>query len=302
MISVIIPAHNEAALLGDTLNHLLKDAAPGTLEIVVACNGCTDNTAKIARVFEPSVRVVETPVASKTQALNLGDATATVFPRFYLDADVRVTAIALQQTAQLFQTQGILAASPTLRIDTTGCSWAVKAFYRAWQRRPYFHHGHLGSGVYAASAEGRARFDLFPNLIADDEFFRLHFHETERANAANAFFEIRAPRRIWGVIKVKTRSRLGRLELKKRFPKLIPRNTQTKRPLPLTPHAPRPVMSALLDPLVFAFIQLATTWRAHQQAVQGIHVWERDHSTRVSPSTASLISSQHHSNIGDPST
>ena len=72
MISVIIPAHNEAALLGDTLNHLLKDTAPGTLEIVVACNGCTDNTAKIARAFEPSVRVVETPVALQNPSAKFG--------------------------------------------------------------------------------------------------------------------------------------------------------------------------------------------------------------------------------------
>ena len=115
---------------------------------------------------------------------------------------------------------------------------AVKAFYRAWQRRPYFHRGHLGSGLYAVSAEGRARFDRFPNLIADDEFFRLHFHETERSNASNAFFEIRAPRRIWGVIKVKTRSRLGRLELKKTFPPTHLAQCPSQM-LPLSRH-PRP--------------------------------------------------------------
>src|SRR4051812_46956466 len=90
MISIVIPAHNEAAVIGRCLSGLTQGAAPGELEIIVVCNGCTDGTAHIARSFGQDVRVVETQIASKAAALNLGDEVASGFPRFYVDADVRL--------------------------------------------------------------------------------------------------------------------------------------------------------------------------------------------------------------------
>ena len=284
VITLVIPAHNEAVLIGDTLGFLLKDARPGEFAVVVACNGCTDGTAAIARGFGPAVTVVETDGASKTAALNLGDRAARGFPRFYLDADVRVGAEDLRRTAHLLQRPGVLAASPTLQIDLTGCSWPVRAFYRAWLRRPYFRQGHLGSGVYGVSAAGRERFGAFPDVIADDDFFRLQFAPHERANADDAFFRIRAPRRIAGVVKVKTRSRLGRIELRHRFPGLKPDPPAagTGRTTPRPPPRTAPHRSLLLiDTAVFALVQAATAWRARRQHAAGETTWERDHSTRV---------------------
>src|SRR5262245_58336894 len=49
MASVVIPAHNEARVIERGLSSLLEGARPGELEIVVVCNGCTDDTAARAR-------------------------------------------------------------------------------------------------------------------------------------------------------------------------------------------------------------------------------------------------------------
>src|SRR5206468_9477454 len=84
--SVVIPAHNEAAVIGRLLTAILADAGPDEFEIVVVPNGCTDDTAAVASSF--GVRVVETEVASKVAALRLGDASVKSFPRIYVDADV----------------------------------------------------------------------------------------------------------------------------------------------------------------------------------------------------------------------
>src|SRR5690242_13796117 len=46
-ISVVIPAHNEAGYLPRVLAALREEDYPG-LEIVVVCNGCTDDTPEIA--------------------------------------------------------------------------------------------------------------------------------------------------------------------------------------------------------------------------------------------------------------
>src|SRR3954468_3654219 len=91
MISVIVPAHNEEAVIGQGLRALTEGARAGELEVIVVCNGCRDATAKVAAAFGEPVKVIETDVASKTHALNLGDAAAGGFPRIYVDADVALS-------------------------------------------------------------------------------------------------------------------------------------------------------------------------------------------------------------------
>jgi glycosyltransferase involved in cell wall biosynthesis len=87
MTAIIIPAHNEAAVTGQTLQGLLRQVGEGD-EMIVVCNGCSDDIAGVARHFDPRVTALETDVPSKTNALNLGDRRARSFPRVYLDADV----------------------------------------------------------------------------------------------------------------------------------------------------------------------------------------------------------------------
>src|ERR1700739_295220 len=87
MISIVIPARNESAVIARTLRAITTDALPDELDVIVVCNGCTDDTATIARGFGTAARVIETAVGNKTHALNLGDQSARSFPRIYVDAD-----------------------------------------------------------------------------------------------------------------------------------------------------------------------------------------------------------------------
>ena len=87
LASVVIAAHNEAAVIDRCLDALLADAAPGELDVTVVANGCTDDTAAVAGT-RAGVRVVDLPEPGKVAALNAGDAVAVGFPRLYLDADV----------------------------------------------------------------------------------------------------------------------------------------------------------------------------------------------------------------------
>ncbi|MFD0821455.1 glycosyltransferase family 2 protein, partial [Micromonospora zhanjiangensis] len=110
--SVVIPAHNEAALLGRCLARLLADATPGEFEVIVAANGCTDDTALVARTV-PGVDVVEIPVASKAAALNAADEVAAAFPRIYLDADVELTTAGARALAAALTDTRPTATGPT---------------------------------------------------------------------------------------------------------------------------------------------------------------------------------------------
>lgn len=190
-LSVVIPAHDEGALIDRVLGALCASSRRDEFEIVVAANGCTDDTAARARAHE-GVRVVETPRASKIAALQAGDDAATVFPRAYVDADVRIDPGALLALADALDAPGIEVASPRLHVDTSSASWLVRQHYRIWELSDYRRRGHIGSGVYAMTAAGRARFDGWPEVIADDRFVQQLFPPEERATLTEHTFSVRS--------------------------------------------------------------------------------------------------------------
>lgn len=220
MISVVIPAHDEARVIEACLASLCADAQPDELDVVVVCNGCADDTAERARAYGPPVRVVEIAEASKIAALNRGDAEARGFPRFYLDADIALPTDALRRVAAVLETGPLLAAAPELHVDLGDRGYGVRAFYEVWQRMPYLQQGAIGSGVYAVSEAGRARFGAFPDIIADDGYARLQFAPHERGSVEGCSFTLTPPRTLAGLVTIKTRTHKGNFQLAQRFPEL----------------------------------------------------------------------------------
>ena len=150
-----------------TLDALFTGFGPDELDVVVVCNGCTDDTAWRARACGHSVRVIELPAASKPAALRSGDAAARVFPRLYLDADVLMPGSAARVVLERLRT-GVLAARPPIRYEIDGASSLVRSYYRARSRVPAVLGSLWGAGVYGLSESGRGRFGAFPDVVADD--------------------------------------------------------------------------------------------------------------------------------------
>src|SRR3954454_12282546 len=165
MISIVVPAHNESSVIARTLSRWVGNPVSDEIVVVVVCNGCTDDTANVARRFGPTVHVVESDIARKTHALNLGDQISGVFPRIYADADVLITVDAIRALASRLEQGDVLAVAPTADINLTGCSWLVRKYYGIRSRLPSSREGIGGSGVYALSEEGRKRFGQFPDVI-----------------------------------------------------------------------------------------------------------------------------------------
>ena len=82
--SVILAAHNEAAVIEGTIRSVLRQKVDGELQVIVVANGCSDDTAGKARGFGDAVEVIETLVGNKIDAINLGDRAAKFFPHFFL--------------------------------------------------------------------------------------------------------------------------------------------------------------------------------------------------------------------------
>jgi glycosyltransferase involved in cell wall biosynthesis len=278
MISIIIPAHNEGAVIARTLSTLLEGAAPDEFDIVVVCNGCSDDTAVQACRFGPAIRVLETEVAGKPHALNLGDQAARAFPRIYMDADVVVTVHVLRALAKRLAMGDVLAVAPQAKLDLTDCSRPVSAFYAVRRLLPSIREGIGGSGIYALSEAGRQRFELFPTLTSDDGFVRVQFQPQERETLTGVTSTVYPPRNLRALIATRARVDYGSLELARRFPSLWARRGEGNLST-LIQLSRNPRMWGKL--VIYFLVTLAARRQATLRLDRGPMQWHQDSSSRI---------------------
>jgi hypothetical protein len=78
---------------------------------------------------------------------------------------------------------------------------------------PYIQEGVVATCSYVISKQGHERFSEFPPVINDDGFVRCQFAREERGNVQGAKIYIAAPHNLKSLIKIKSRARLGNMEL-----------------------------------------------------------------------------------------
>jgi len=211
--SVIIPAYNEGRVIGRSLAALLNDSVPGEFDIVVVCNGCSDDTAAAARgAAGPGVRVFSIDEGSKTAALNHGDRLAITYPRVYLDADLEVSGKSVRALIDALRDGRRIAAIGFMDVDTRDRPRRVRLFYRLWMLHPYLRRGKFG-GIYALSREGCARRGPYPAVVADDTFVRDCFEPDECASVPDCRFRVFPPRTIGDIVRIRSRAYLGNRQL-----------------------------------------------------------------------------------------
>jgi glycosyltransferase involved in cell wall biosynthesis len=209
--SVVIPAFDEGQVIERCLA-FTRDLAPGEAEVVVVANGCSDDTvARAARL--PGVQVLDLPAPGKAAALNAGDAAVSHYPRVYLDADVVADATALRAVVRTLSDGHPAVAAPRAHFNLEQRPLLVRLFFSAYQRLSYISKGMVGSGFYALNEEGRARFDVFPTLTADDLFVQRRFGPEEVRVVDDSVFHVEVPHTLRDLVKVRTRIAHGNAQL-----------------------------------------------------------------------------------------
>ncbi|CAN5115870.1 glycosyltransferase [soil metagenome] len=281
-MSVVIPAHDEAPIIRRLLSRLIETDQEMRLQIVVVANGCTDGTARAAASVSPRIVVVEISETSKIDALNAGDKHATVFPRAYVDADVQVDAPTLLALAEgLGDATPFLVASPHLVTSTAKSSWPVRQYYKVWALSDFRTEGHIGSGVYAVSGEGRKRWGTFPDVIADDRFVQQQFDIHERLTlAADHAFVVEAPRDFATHIRRSTRIEAGNQQLPASLQQVEQVGARTRYGHLVRRVARSPRLWAAFP--VYCVGYLVPRLRARRALVKGTLVaWNRDEASRA---------------------
>ncbi|MCM3660808.1 glycosyltransferase [Georgenia satyanarayanai] len=272
--SVVVPAHNEAAVIGRLLHALTTGGA--AVEVVVVANGCTDATAEVSRAV-PGVHVIETPVASKMRALALGDRHVTRFPRFYVDADVVISADDLTMLGAALREPGVHAVGPGRHLDLATSSWLVQAYYSVWCRLPGVERELYGRGVIGVDETGHRRLAGWRETMADDLVAAMSFAPEELRVVPAAEVRIVPPREYRDLLRRRVRAMTG------------------NRQLARDPHAPPlrgaggvSILAALIRrepgllPAGTVFLATAALARARSSwaVARGDTTWLRDESSR----------------------
>lgn len=210
---MVVPAHNEGAgirRLLDALTAPVEVDGLGRLEVVVVCNGCTDDTAEISRSYD--VQVIEIEEPSKAAAMVVGDEAATCPYRAYVDADIVIDRPGLGALLAALEGE-VGAAAPGRRLETSGAVLGVRWYYDVWVRLPSVESGVFGRGVVVLSPEGNARVRALPRVMSDDLAASEAFVARERRVLDSVRAVIDVPRTMGDLVRRRIRIATGNAQL-----------------------------------------------------------------------------------------
>jgi GT2 family glycosyltransferase len=267
LAAIVIPAYDEAAVIERTLSRIAEPAAAGSIEVVVVCNGCSDDTAARARAFA-GVRVIELEQGSKPAAINAGLARTTVRPVLVLDADIDLSPAAIPGLVRALRQPGAVGGRPPFDYDLAEADALVRAYYCARSRMPRTATALWGAGVYALTREGVARIAPLPPVTADDIYVDARVKPSEKRVPLVPPVRVRVPLTAAALRETLVRVRRGPAQ------QGVDTGRDTLRELLRTATTP----ARAWDAAVYAGFALLARRRV---AAGGAVRWERDGSTRV---------------------
>lgn len=226
MLSIIIPAHNEADHIEACLASVLASSGPKEAQVIVAANGCEDDTVAKAQMFSGSaidrgwqLDVLDMPALGKPGALNQADHIAKHPMRAYLDADVTVDPDLFRQICIALNSKEPRYVSGKMRL-APALNWATRAYARIYSKVPFMTHGVPGAGLFAVNKPGRHNWVQFPKIIADDTYVRLSFPPEQRI-AVQAGYDWPLVEGFAALVKVRRRQNAGVAEVAEKYPYLL---------------------------------------------------------------------------------
>jgi Glycosyl transferase family 2 len=255
---------------------VVGDGLPEGLDVIVVCNGCTDDTAERARSFA-GVRVYEIDIASKRAALAEGDRHAKHPARAYIDADV---VIGQDETRRLIAALGdrVLAVAPERKLDRRGVSRSVCWYYDVWEQLPQVRSGLFGRGVVVLSGQGHARIRSLPQVMSDDLLMSEAFAPDERRIVQGTEVTIRPPRTLRDLMRRRIRVVTGNAQMDASGLRTPAAKTSSRSLLRMISSSPGQFPKIAIFAIVGVFAKVGASVRIRSGDFE---TWLRDDSSRL---------------------
>ena len=177
-VSLIIAAYNEEASIAERLeNALSADYPPEALEVIVASDGSTDDTAAVVATFaERGVRLLSLPRLGKIHALAEAVRVSTGEILAFSDANIQMHPQALRAMARNFADPAVggVAGHATYRLpsDGEGSSRGEGLYWRydTWLKEMESRTGSVVSAHGGLYAIRRTLFQVPRELAVTDDF------------------------------------------------------------------------------------------------------------------------------------
>jgi len=118
-VSIILPAHNEEAIIARSIETLLEVDYPSK-EIIVVDDGSTDRTCEIAEIYEKreQIKLIRRPMGygKKTYAINYGIFWAHGEIIVTMDADTLIERDAIRQLVKYFEDPKVVGMAGNVRV------------------------------------------------------------------------------------------------------------------------------------------------------------------------------------------
>lgn len=169
-VSVVVPAYNQADLLGHALRALLDQTlAPDRYEVVVVDDGSTDDTPRVVEALAPRIRLVRFPAnRGRSAARNAGIRAARAGLIVFVDSDVLVRPDFLDQHRRTHAGHGreVLSRGPVVAVPSVDA--AAGARVPRFAASPAYLDT-ANAGVARAALERAGMFDeSFPGYGWED--------------------------------------------------------------------------------------------------------------------------------------
>jgi poly-beta-1,6-N-acetyl-D-glucosamine synthase len=228
-VTIVIAARDEACRLPARIDNLLAADYPhDRMQIIVASDGSSDDTAAALAPYSGCVELLNLPASGKAAALNAAVARARYPILVFADARQRFASDAIRRLAPRFEDPEVGAVSGELLIDgsasTIGDGIGAYWRYEKWLRR---QEAIVGSTLGVTGAIYAMRRELWrplpPDTILDDVLTPMRVilggHRVVFEARARAFDE--APSDATAELRRKVRTLTGNFQLVAREPRLL---------------------------------------------------------------------------------
>lgn len=175
-ISIIIAAHNEEKNITNKIVSILNQSyQTEKLQIIIASDGSTDQTVRLAQAFDnPCITVLDLPRAGKTSTLNTAIGYAENDIVVFTDADNQWEVSTLEHLLRPFSSTDVGASAGQMIIPNSGKSLSIGdslyRHYESWIRAVENKTGCMVSADGALLALRKELFQTIP-LDVNDDFF-----------------------------------------------------------------------------------------------------------------------------------
>ncbi|USD67039.1 glycosyltransferase family 2 protein [Vibrio sp. SCSIO 43136] len=274
MLSVIIPAYNEEKNIKKVLNEYLE--LLDDIQIIVVPNGCSDNTAKVAKNISDVIEVVSLELGNKSNAINEALRYIKYDHLLVQDADVIISENSIINILKFIDNTEYVYASLKPETKTVDSSVIVREYYKFLEKTPEFSNGMVGSGCYLLSKTAMTKCFPLPLLIGDDGYVKSILGKDRLKLVPNATSVVFAPKDTSSLVKIKTRSKLGNYQINKSIANI---SGDTNTPGTLINLMIK--SESYISGIIYICVSCLCKFRAKMlYKTNSTHKWERDETRR----------------------